>query len=138
MKKIIFFAIMSLLLVACNKNEPQKVHIGVWEPVDSGVDLFVITADSIKAIQIDTKAEHYQCHYRIINDSVAELERSWLKEYLNLPPSDFHPEQYLHEEVKMYFDKEGYLIINPFWGGVLEQIYPNYAILKLKRHTESK
>ena len=137
MKKILLFA-MLFLLAACNSNEPNKAFIGKWDPVGyEGVDVFVITSDSIKAIQCDTKEEHYQCHYKILHDSIAELERCWLKETtqgINSSQSDLNPEQFYIAEVQMYLDKEGYLVIHPFdIVGELSQIVPNYTFLKLRK-----
>lgn len=137
MKKILLFA-MLFLLAACNSNEPNKAFIGKWEPVGyEEYDVFVITSDSIKAINCDTKEEHYQCHYKILHDSIAELERCWLEklaEDKDTTQSDFNPEQFYIAEVQMYLDKEGYLVIHPFdIVGELSQIVPNYTFLKLRK-----
>ncbi len=138
--KLFLFAVMALVLASCeSNNSPTKKFVGTWEPVKfEDCDLFVITSDSIKAIKLDTQEEHYQCHYKMLTDSTAELERTWLKSYDTSDIRDFHPEQFIYEDVKMYIDKDGYLIIDPFWGGVLENIYPNYASLKLRKHVEPK
>ena len=48
------------MLAACNTNEPIKKYVGVWEPVRyEDCDIFVITSDSIKAVQNETGLEHY-------------------------------------------------------------------------------
>lgn len=134
MKKIfILLTLIAAIFAACNSNEPEKKFVGTWDPVGSDCDVFVITSDSIKAIQNETGLEHYQAHYKMLRDSVAELERCWLGE--NHSGLDFHPEDYFVAEVKMYIDKDGYLIIQPFdTGSPLSQQYPNYAWLKLKKH----
>ena len=65
---------------------------------------------------------HYQTHYEVLNDSVARLERSRTGASV------------VFEEVAMYIDKEGYLIIRPFTtGSPLSLEYPNYAWLKLRK-----
>ena len=145
MKKIYLFAIMAIALMACNPNEPEntkktnEAFIGTWEPVGyEEYDVFVITADSIKAVKCDSTAEeHLQCYYEILNDSVVKLERYWLEEKTkdyDWTNSDFHPEKYYVEEVAMYLDKDGYLIIYPFdIIGELAEVSPNYTHLKLKR-----
>ena len=137
--KFFLFAMVAVFFAACNSNEPTRKFVGTWDPVPyEGYDLFVITADSIKAIDCDTKEEHYQCHYKMLRDNVAKLERCWLIEESknhDSSDSDWQPEQYFYAEVKMYIDKNGYLIIKPFNpGSVLSQTSPNYAELKLKRH----
>ena len=138
MKKLCILAVTAVLLVACETNHPSKAFIGTWEPVGyEEYDIFIITSDSIKAIQCDTKKEHYQSHYKILRDSVAELERCWLKETtqgINSSQSDLNSEQFYIAEVQMYLDKEGYLVIHPFdIVGELSQIVPNYTFLKLRK-----
>ena len=138
MRKSVLFAILAVLFAACNTNEPAKAFIGTWEPVGyETYDTFVITSDSIKAIKCDTKEEHYQAHYKVLRDSVIELERCWLeRQYKNAGPSDWNPEEYFFTEAKMYIDGEGCLVIEPFdYGSLLVEIKPNYAILKLKKRT---
>ena len=138
MKKILLFA-MLFLLAACNSNEPNKAFIGKWEPVRyEEYDVFVITSDSIKAINCDTKEEHYQCHYKILHDSIAELERCWLEKLAEgrdtTIQKDYHPELYFVEEVEMYIDDQGYLIIRPFTpDSPIDNGCPNYAWLTLKK-----
>ena len=121
--KLFIIGLMGILLIACNTVEPTKKYVGVWEPVGyEDCDMFVITPDSIKAVQNETRIEHYQTHYEILNDSVARLERSRSGSSV------------VFEEVAMYIDKEGYLIIRPFTtGSPLSEEYPNYAWLKLKK-----
>lgn len=76
MKKFLFFALMAGLLCSCNNNEPTSKFVGVWEPATNLVyDKFIISADSIKAVQSGTGLEHFQAHYKILRDGVAELER---------------------------------------------------------------
>ena len=135
MKKLFLFAIMAIVLVSCNRNEPSQTYEGVWEPVllqDSDkFDLFTITSDSIKAFNFQLGIEYYQCHYRFIRNGIIELERCWAMR-------DNYPEAFWKEEVPMYFDEEGYLIIERFDPSVeLHQNYPNYANLKLKRYEEN-
>ena len=138
--KLFIFATISVILSACNKNEPTKAFEGVWEPFlcEECVipDLFVITSDSIKAIQCDTKEEHYQCHYKVLRDSIVELERCWIIEELESMQRPYNPSDYISEEY-MYVDNEGFLIIRKFWmGNEISQIYPNYTQLKLRRYED--
>ena len=121
--KLFLLSLMAIMLAACNTNEPTKKYVGVWEPVRyEDCDIFVITSDSIKAVQNETRLEHYQTHYEVLNDSVARLERSRTGASV------------VFEEVAMYIDKEGYLIIRPFTtGNPLSLEYPNYAWLKLRK-----
>ena len=121
--KLFLLSLMAIMLAACNTNEPTKKYVGVWEPVRyEDCDIFVITSDSIKAVQNETGLEHYQTHYEVLNDSVARLERSRTGASV------------VFEEVAMYIDKEGYLIIRPFTtGSPLSLEYPNYAWLKLRK-----
>ena len=132
MKKILLFAIPVLFLAACQTNYPTKAFEGLWEPIGyEDCDIFVISSDSIKAIQSNTKQEHYQCHYKVLRDSIVELERTWmwkLADGVVLKPSDVTSEAY------MYIDKEQHLIIKYFLPeSELSQNYPNYTHLKLKR-----
>jgi len=125
MKKVYLCLVIAVLgLAACGTNEPIKVFEGVWDPVGyEEVDQFFITSDSIKAININTGKTHHQCYYKVLRDSVAELKRSW-----------WEPETAV--EVQMYINKEGILFINPFGTeGELAEIYPNYTILRLRKHT---
>ena len=51
MKKFLLFALMAGLLCSCNNNEATRKFVGVWELIGEGsADLFVISADSIKAV----------------------------------------------------------------------------------------
>ena len=132
MKRIYLFVIVavSLLHSACDMNNPTKNFEGVWEPnIGEKVeapDLFVITSDSIKAIEKETGLEHYQSHYKFVKDSIIELERTWLGH------SD--SEWYVSEQY-MYFEENNNLIIKYFEPvSPISQIFPNYAILRMKRH----
>ena len=138
--KYLFLAILAVILVGCDANIPTKKYVGTWEPVGyEGCDVFVITTDSIKAIQCTSKEEHYQSHYKMLRKDVAELERCWLENH-DYSGSDFNPEQFFFAEVKMYIDKEGHLIIKPFdyLGGEYDMSngvrYPDYGTLKLRKY----
>ena len=121
--KFFLFSVLALLFAACNNNEPSNAFVGTWETVvpegEKIYDIFVITSDSIKAIN----AEQYHAHYKILRDSVIELERCWM-------PKDY--EKYI-SEAQMYFDESGYLIIQPF-DLTIAQNYPTYVSLKLTKH----
>ena len=135
----ILFAAVVAMCVACNSNEPEKAFVGVWSPCGYEMyDKFVITSDSIKAIGCEDSQEHYQAHYKMLRDSVALLERCWMEvkwQGFDSSNSDWHPEEYFFAEVKMYIDKDGYLIIRPFdLEDYLSQKYPNYSELKLRRY----
>ena len=137
MKKLFLFTIVAMLFAACT-SEPTRKFIGVWEPVGyEKYDRFVISSDTIKAVQCETGLEHLQTHYKILRDSVVELERCWLEEKAkgwDTTHSDFHPEEFFFEEVEMYIDKDGFLNIKPFgFYGPLEQASPLYPWLKLRR-----
>ena len=128
-------AVIATILVSCGSNSPEqnKSFVGTWEPVlYEGFeipDLFIITSDSIKAIRCKTQEEHYQCHYQILREGVIELERCWFKQY---NANAVNEPDYIVES-EMYFDKNGYLIINPFTSEITQR-YPNYFNLKLRRH----
>ena len=135
MRKSIVFALIAVIFIACNGNDPTIKYVGAWEVVE-GEDTFIITKDSIKAIQNGTGLEHYQSHYTIIRNGVAELERCWMEEEAkNHEPSEYwHPELYFFDEVQIYFDKDGFLIIDPFdIPDYLSNKFPNYSRLILKR-----
>ena len=134
MKRINLFLIaaVTLLLAACNTNEPTKAYEGVWEPVlFDGIevpDLFIISSDSIKAYSIQLKEEYYQCHYKVVGKDIVELERCWAKQ-------NNYPESLWKAEVSMYIDEQDQLVIKDFDPSIeLHQNYPNYANLKLRRH----
>ena len=138
MKKYLLFALMAGLLCSCNNNEPTSKYVGVWELIgEGGVDLFVISADSIKAVSCYNGSESYQSHYEMISSGVAKLERCWLEDMAkshDLSQGDWNPEQYFFDEVQMYIDKDGYLNIDPYdIPDYLSQKVPNYSRLKLKR-----
>ena len=126
MKKYLLFAIMAVVLGACNNNAPTSKYVGIWEPATNLVyDKFIISADSIKAVQSGTGLEHFQAHYKILRDGVAELERCWLEDMAknhDLSQGDWNPEQYFFDEVQMYIPD------------YLSQKVPNYSRLKLKRY----
>ena len=134
----ILFAACILSFAACNSDySGSKEFIGVWHPVGyEDCDTFVITSDSIKAIQCVTGKERYQSHYKMRNRRQAELKRCWLEEMLKdadaLESRDIETE--IFAEVTMYINQDGYLIITPFdVTGELVQTYPNYTNLKLAK-----
>ena len=134
MKKLFLFTVAAMIFAACTTSEPTRKFIGVWEPVGyENCDRFVISSDTIKAVQCETGLQHYQCHYKILRDSVVELERCWMKD---IAGDDFDYQaspDYVSEEY-MYIDQQGYLIIRCFMlYGELCELYPNYSHLKLKR-----
>jgi len=132
MKKyqLLSLVILAFMFAACSTNEPENAFTGVWEYILPGgekstCDLFVITSDSIKAIDCQTQEEHYHAHYTFLRDSVIELERCWLKGVSPL----------YNAEAQMYFDEDKYLIISPFDFDIA-QTARNYSKLKLKKHEE--
>ena len=142
MKKYLLFALMAGLLCSCNNNEPTSKYVGVWEPIgEGGADLFVISADSIKAVSCYNGSESYQSHYEMISNGVAKLERCWLEDMAknhDLSQGDWNPEQYFFDEAQMYIDKDGYLNIDPYdIPDYLSQKVPNYSRLKLKRYEKN-
>ena len=139
--KFFLFAIVALVLVACNNNEPAQSFEGTYKILNEGsqsTSIAVITADSIKLfLESDGKYKYnlrYQSHYTVNGDSTVELERCWLKITAeNTPDFWYNEEEYITTEY-MYFDKDGNLIIKYFdRATMLAQIFPNYAILKLQR-----
>ncbi|MBQ6764149.1 MAG: hypothetical protein IJP45_03065 [Paludibacteraceae bacterium] len=135
--RLIFFAVMAMLFAACNSNAPTKAYEGVWEPVNNGGvergDLFVVTSDSIKGILGggDAPIIYYRCHYKVLRDSVVELERCWMADFAGA-------EESMTSETYMYINNQGYLIIKDFDPLMqLVQVVPNYASLTLKRHKEN-
>jgi len=133
--KLLILAVVAMILAACNTNEPTKAFEGTWVPVvfeDVNIpDVFIITSDSIKGILYKEKIEYYFCHYKVVRKGVVELERCWAKQ------RNF-PETFWFAKVPMYIDEQGYLIIEDFDPSIeLEQIYPNYANLKLKKYEEN-
>ena len=139
--KFFLFAVVALVLVACNNNEPAQSFEGTYKILNEGsqsTSIAVITADSIKLfLESDGKYKYnlrYQSHYTVNGDSTVELERCWLKITAeNTPDFWYNEEEYITTE-HMYFDKDGYLIIKYFdRATMLAQIFPNYAILKLQR-----
>ena len=135
MKKCILFAFLAMWLAACNVSEPNKAFVGIWEPGETYVDLFVISSDSIKAIHCNDGRESFQSHYKMVADSIAKLERCWLKIMQEQNHEFEFEDSQLTENVYMYFDEEGYLIIpNYDCTATLNHASPNYSNLKLKRH----
>ena len=126
--KLFLLSVFTIALMACERNNPSQAFVGTWEPVGyEECDIFVITSDSIKAITCDTKEEHLQSHYTMLNDSIAKLERTWLM-------SPDISSDLFYAEVPMYIDNEGYLIIKNFHiVGELFHVYPNYTHLKLRK-----
>ena len=140
MKKYILFLAFIVGVMSCNTHGPgnYKSYVGTWEPILGEnleiPDIFVITSDSIKAINCKTKKVHYQCHYKILRSGVVELERCWLTQ----ENMDAFKESYYVVESEMYIDPQGYLIISPFDNiAPACQVYPNYANLKLRKHEKS-
>lgn len=136
--RFILSAACILFFAACNNDySGSKEFIGIWHPVGyEDCDTFVITNDSIKAIQCVTEKEHYQCYYKMLSKRQAELKRCWLEEILkdNDAPESSDMAADISAEVTMYIDQDGCLIIRPFdVAGELEQVYPNYANLKLAK-----
>ncbi len=139
--KFFLFAIVALVLVACNNNEPAQSFEGTYKILNESsqsTSIAVITADSIKLF-LESREKYqynlrYQSHYTVNGDSTIELERCWLKITAeNTPDFWYNEEEYITTEY-MYFDKDGNLIIKYFdRATMLAQIFPNYAILKLQR-----
>ena len=140
--KFFLFAIVALVLVACNNNEPASSFEGTYKIMNNGdlrpTSIAVITADSIKLfLESDGKYKYnlrYQSHYTVNGDSTIELERCWMRNWRE-DDSDlsYEGKGYITTEY-MYFDKDGNLIIKYFdRATMLAQIFPNYAILKLQR-----
>ncbi len=139
--KFFLFAIVALVLVACNNNEPAQSFEGTYKVMNSrseSSDIAVITADSIKLfLESADKYKYnlrYQSHYTVNGDSTVELERCWMRNWRE-DDSDlsYEGKGYITTEY-MYFDKDGNLIIKYFdRATMLAQIFPNYAILKLQR-----
>lgn len=139
--KFFLFAVVALVLVACNNNEPAQSFEGTYKILNESsqsTSIAVITADSIKLF-LESREKYqynlrYQSHYTVNGDSTIELERCWLKITAeNTPDFWYNEEEYITTEY-MYFDKDGNLIIKYFdRATMLAQIFPNYAILKLQR-----
>ena len=139
--KFFLFAVVALVLVACNNNEPAQSFEGTYKILNEGsqsTSIAVITADSIKLF-LESREKYqynlrYQSHYTVNGDSTIELERCWMKNWRE-DDSDlsYEGKGYITTEY-MYFDKDGNLIIKYFdRATMLAQIFPNYAILKLQR-----
>ena len=126
-----------MLLAACNTPEPTNAYVGIWEHAKFAVDngLFYISSDTIKVIERndDYSRVHHLCHYKIVRDSVVELERCWLEIWKQNVVDFYYDESRYKEEVYMYIDEEGYLIVKNFdYGAALTN--PYYYDLKLKRY----
>lgn len=139
--KFFLFAVVALVLVACNNNEPAQSFEGTYKILNESsqsTSIAVITADSIKLF-LESREKYqynlrYQSHYTVNGDSTIELERCWMRNWRE-DDSDlsYEGKDYITTEY-MYFDKDGYLIIKYFDSAtMLAQIFPNYAILKLQR-----
>lgn len=137
--KLIIFAILSLMIAACNANLPTKAYEGVWEPViesEYGItDFFVVTSDSIIGTIGGSGSEmwvKYRCAYKPVKKDVVLLDRCWMRDW---NPDAIYPEEDIVSETQMYINDEGYLIINEFDPMMrYEQIIPNYTNLKLRKH----
>ena len=121
MKKFLFLALMACAFIACDKKSstPTNEYEGVWNVIESQnysgfYKNVVISSDSMIAITRKDNAR-YNYHYRIVNDSVIELERTFLQ---NSERPDYT------EEVNIYFDANKHLVIENFSLGDLTQVFP--------------
>lgn len=122
MKKVILFAVITVLLTACNNNAPTKAYEGVWEPINFGAESIVITSDSIYGIY-DNK-HIFQHHYQLIRDNAILFERCWI--------ADTTRPDYQAEEA-IYFDKDNQLIIENFAPSLAAVIPLEYYNLILRK-----
>ena len=141
MKKVFLLTLIAGVLASCNTNSPTKAYEGVWE-VMKGQDSVIVLNDSSryvigyssyydnvvitsKTMTASSQTDKYEYHYRILRDSIIELERTFL--------NDPTRQDYV-VETKMYFNKDKHLIIENFSLGDISQIAPpTYRPVMLKR-----
>ncbi len=140
MKKVFLLTLIAGL-ASCNTNSPTKAYEGVWE-VMKDQDSVIVLNDSTryvigyssyydnvvitsKTMTATSQTDKYEYHYRILRDSIIELERTFL--------NDPTRQDYV-VETKMYFNKDKHLIIENFSLGDISQVSPpTYRPVMLKR-----
>lgn len=127
MKSKSLFLLLFVALVSCNNNAPTKAYEGVWKTV-AHADYFLLSDSSFFVKEYVTfyneviitsdrmiADNKYTYHYRVLGDSVIELERTFLN---NPSRSDYV------DTVKMYFTEDKCLVIENFSLGSIAQIAP--------------
>ena len=125
MKKVLFFILTTMTLVACEqKHIPTQQYEGVWTVVDTNsvyTDI-IITSDSINGY-LQKGEQVFRHHYTMLAENKIRLERCWLDSKDRV---DYFCETYIHAW-------EDSLIIGDFCL-TLAQVYPpEYVEIKLVR-----
>lgn len=148
MKKyqLLSFAVLAFILVACNTNSPTKPYEGTWSVMEGQTYPYIYGDDTLghfaystyyKTIVIssnkmiatrrsDANIRH-EYHYRVLRDSIIELERTYLQ-------SPERPDYKL--ETRMYFDENHHLIIEKFCEAehnMTQVLPPPYYSVMLER-----